>query len=75
MKIYQYRSPIGCFLIKQKTNGYWDLWLKDELLGSYKSATAAADDVYTQTTGDYNWDSLNDTNIPTDIHEWEVVMR
>ncbi len=75
MKIYQYRSPVGRFLIKLQTNGRWGLWFKDDLLGSYHSAMAAADDVYTQTTGDYDWDSLGGVDIPTDISEWEIVAR
>ena len=46
MKVYQYISPIGRFLIKPQANGRWGLWFKDDLLGSYYSAMAAADDVY-----------------------------
>ena len=75
MKIYQYRSPIGRFLIKPQTNGRWGLWFKDDLLGSYHSAMTAADDVYMQATGDYDGDSLDGVDIPTDISEWEVVAR
>lgn len=75
MKIYQYRSPVGCFLIKPSANGCWELYFKDNLLGSYPSATAAADDVYMQATGYYDWDSLDSVDIPTDISEWEVVAR
>lgn len=75
MKVYQYKSPIGLFLIKPQTNGRWGLWFKDDLLGSYHSAMAAADDVYMQVTGDYDWDSLDGVDIPTDISEWEVVAR
>ena len=75
MKIYQYRSPIGRFLIKPQPNGRWGLWFKDDLLGSYHSAMAAADDVCMQATGDYDWDSLDGVDIPTDISEWEVVAR
>ena len=67
--MYQYMSPIGCFLIKPQANSRWGLWLKDELLGSYHSALAAADDVYTQATGDYDWDSLDCVDIPTEIYE------
>ena len=75
MKVYQFRPPIGRFLIKPQENGRWGLWFNDDLLGSYLSAMAAADDVYTQVTGDYDWDSLDGVDIPTDIHEWEVVAR
>ena len=75
MKVYQHKSPIGLFLIKPQTNSRWGLWFKDDLLGSYHSAMAAADDVCMQATGDYDWDSLNGVDIPTDISEWEVVAR
>lgn len=75
MKVYYYRSPIGCFVIKSQTNGRWGLWLKDNLLGSYHSAMAAADDVYMQATGDYEWDEMNGIDIPTDISEWEATAQ
>jgi len=75
VKVYQYKSPIGRFLIKPQANSRWGLWFKDDLLGSYHSAMAAADDVYMQTTGDYDWDSLDGVAIPTDISEWEVIAR
>ncbi len=75
MKICQYRSPIGRFLIKPQAKGRWGLWSKDDLLGSYHSALAAADDVYMQATGNYDWDSLDGVDIPTNITVWEVVAR
>ena len=75
MKIYQYRSLIGRVLIKPQANGRWGLWFKNDLLGSYHSAMAAADDVNTQATGDYDWDSLDGVDIPTDISEWEMVAQ
>jgi len=75
MKSYQYRSPLGVFIIKSQANGRWGLWLNDELLGSYHSSVAAADDVFMQATGDYDWDTLNDIDIPTDVYEWDVVKR
>ena len=75
MTTFQYKSPIGHFLIKPQANGRWGLWFKDDLLGSYHSAMVAADDVYMQATGDYDWDSLDRVDIPTDISEWEVVAR
>ncbi|RMH16911.1 MAG: hypothetical protein D6698_09005 [Gammaproteobacteria bacterium] len=75
MRVYQYKSPLGLFLIKPQTSGRWGLWFKGELLGSYHSAMAAADDVYMQATGDYAWDTLKGVRIPMDISEWEVVER
>ena len=75
MKIYRYRSPMGRFLVKPRANGRWGLWFKDDLLGSYHSAMAAADDVYMQATGDYDWDYQEGVDIPTGIDEWEVETR
>lgn len=81
MKIYQYKALVGTFIIKPQSNDRWGLWLNDDLLGSYHSPIAAADDVYTQSTGDFDWDTYNifDTDIlvdiPTDIYEWEMVSR
>jgi len=73
MKTYCYKSPLGVFLIKRQSSGCWGLWFKDNLLGSYHSEMAAGDDVYTQSTGDYDWDSFQNAEIPTDIYEWEVM--
>jgi hypothetical protein len=75
VKIYQYKSPIGRFLIQLQDDGRWGLWFKDNLLGSYHSAMSAADDVYTQTTGDDDWDTLEGVDVPTDIQEWEVLTQ
>jgi len=75
MKIYRYQSPMGLFLIKAQPNARWGLWFKDELLGSYHTPVAAVDDVYTQATGEYDWDTLEGVDIPTDVYEWEVVKR
>lgn len=50
------------------------LIINDETYGLYDSAVAAADDVYTCTTGCNEWDSLDPViDAPTDIHEWEKV--
>lgn len=75
MKTYCYKSPIGVFIIKPQPDGRWGLWFGDDLLGSYHSEIAAADDVYTQATGNYQWDSSSWLDVPTDIHEWEVIRR
>jgi len=75
VKIYRYRSPIGRFLAIPQSNGLWGLWFEDDLLGSYHSAMAAADDVYMRATGDSDWDYLEGVDIPTDICEWEVLAQ
>ena len=72
---YQYKSPVGRFFIKPLRNDRWGLQLKDELLGSYHSPMAAADDVNTQATGDLQWDVGVWTEVPSSIHGWEVVSQ
>lgn len=47
------------------------LWLDDELLGSYQSPEAAADDVYVQVTGHHAWDTLKNANPPIDLSGWQ----
>lgn len=72
--MYIYRSPIGIFSIRILNNRY-ALCFANNVLGYYNSAVAAADDVYTHTTGLYKWDILDCQihDVPTDIYEWELV--
>lgn len=71
---YYYRSPIGIFTVKIH-KFKWGLFFNDELLGVYDTPVGAADDVYLQVTGYYEWDSLQGVSldIPTDIYEWEKI--
>ena len=72
--MFTYNSPIGLMIIKFDTDsqGYL-LIINNERYGLYRSALAAADEVYTHTTGCYEWDSLDCEvlDAPTDIYEWE----
>jgi hypothetical protein len=71
---YNYKSPIGVFIIQFDNNvSKWALVLNGIIYGHYLSPIAAADDVYCQSTGAYEWDSISALNlsIPTDIYEWE----
>ena len=48
------------------------LIINDEYCGSYFSAEAAADDVYTFSTGCSDWDLLcKKCNPPTDLSDWQ----
>jgi len=70
---YNYKSPKGVFIIQFDNNvSKWALALNGVVYGHYTSPVAAADDVYCQATGAYEWDSLNVMNlsITTDIYEW-----
>jgi hypothetical protein len=70
---YFYKSRVGVFEISPQVSvpGRYALLLKGEFLGSYHSPQAAADDVYTQHTGDHDWDSLSSVTEPSDLTEWE----
>lgn len=75
--MYIYKSPVGVFWIKLH-NGRFVLGIDNQMLGSYNSAVAAADDVYTFSTGCFKWDKHcadidYQLNVPTDIYEWECV--
>lgn len=69
--MYYFKSCVGKFSIR-RTNDAYGLYLDSECLGVYPSAVAAADDVYTHTTGSYEWDSLDGIKDgPTDLYEWK----
>ena len=72
--MYVYQSPIGTFYIRLLDNRY-ALYFDNDVLGYYSSAVAAADDVYTHTTGHYEWDALDCqvNDVPTDIYEWKRI--
>jgi hypothetical protein len=71
--VYYYRSRVGTFWIRPQSSnpGRVQLGVGDEILGSYHSPQAAADDVYTQHTGFDAWDSLPSVTEPTDLSEWQ----
>ena len=74
--IFTYNSPIGKFIIKYQYDlNKWNLELNDEGYGYYNSPVAAADDVYCQCIGYYEWDNLDIDDVPTDIHEWQLEKR
>jgi hypothetical protein len=55
-------------------NGKFSLKIGDEVYGFYSSAVAAADDVFTFSTGCTEWDELYSTIVPpTDLSEWEYL--
>lgn len=70
--MWYYNSPIGRMKIFKNSSGRYLLQIKDTIYGSYNSAVAAADDVYTFATGCEQWDSLVSQEDPPDnIQEWE----
>jgi hypothetical protein len=71
--IYYYESLVGTFYIKENADtGKYDLTINDELYCSDYEPNALADNVYSQSTGYWDWDSLESIiGAPTDIHQWE----
>ncbi len=69
--MFLFHSSVGVFWIKPHL-GKFLLGINNDALGSYHSAVAAADDVYTHVTGHFPWDILDGIEDgPTDIYEWE----
>ena len=63
------------FWITAQSNGRYLLSINDEGLGSYHSPESAADDVYSCTTGYYDWDNQGSCSEPTDLSEWNCHRR
>ena len=72
-----YDSPIGKIEIKFDCNvKKYALWLGDECGGFYPTPEAAADDVYTQTSGIDAIDYLKDSKsniLPHDLGDWNKI--
>ncbi|BBL71907.1 hypothetical protein [Methylogaea oryzae] len=69
--IWTYPTPFGQFSIRPSDDGRHDLYIGDELLASYDKPEEAAYDVFTQTSGCYEWDSQTATiEHPADLSEW-----
>ena len=71
--LYHYKTRVGTFWIAPQPNVPGRFWLgvDDEALGSYHSAEAAADDVYSQSTGYYEWDAIEEpVTSPCDLSDW-----
>ena len=75
MHIYTYNSDIGIFEIKQIGHERYELWIEDELLGSYKSAEFAAKDVAEFNTDYTEWDRFKNElhNFPSNLSKWAKV--
>jgi len=73
--IYFKATSVGTFSIRPDQGNRWGLYIESngdtELQGSYDSAAAAADDVYTQHTGWDEWDIPARMNAPSGPDEWE----
>ena len=75
MRTYTYNSDIGTFEIKPFGHEKYELWLEEELLGTYESAKFAAQDVADFNTGYIEWDRFKNElqNFPSDLSRWRKV--
>ena len=75
MHTYTYSSNIGTFEIKQIERDRYELWIENELIGSYESAEFAAEDVSSFNTGYNEWDKFHNDiqDFPSNIREWALV--
>ncbi len=75
-RAFHKRTDVGTFWILPDNSNRWGLFIdcdgNRELLGSYSTPEAAADDVYTQHTGWDDWDNPIRSNAPRDLGEWET---
>jgi hypothetical protein len=75
MHIYTYNADIGTFEIKQIDHKRYELWIDDEILGTYENAKSAAQDVATFNTGYAEWDRWENElqDFPSNLSEWTQV--
>ncbi|MGN7471265.1 hypothetical protein [Brevibacillus sp. SAFN-007a] len=73
--MFTFKSPVGLMKIYPDPHTrMFALAIGDTVYGHYPSAIAAADDVYTHSTGCFEWDELaGKVDAPTDIYEWNRV--
>ena len=66
------KGPAGLMKIFKNEHGTYSLQIGDEVCGFYQSPVAAADNVFTFTTGCGDWDDLDGSiDPPTDIFQWK----
>jgi hypothetical protein len=72
MLTYTYNADIGTFEIKQTGHKRYELWIDDEILGTYENAEFAAQDVARFNTGYTEWDRWENEleNYPANLSEW-----
>ncbi len=75
MRCYTYNSAIGTFEIKQISHERYELWIENEMLGSYESAEFAAQDVAEFNTDYIEWDRFENEleNFPFSLSQWTEV--
>ena len=75
MQTYTYNSDLGTFEIKQIRHKLYELWIEEELLGSYECAEFAAQDVADFNTDYLEWDEYENElhNYPSNLSQWAEI--
>ncbi len=73
--MWTFKTRYGTLKIMQLRNGRFGLYMNDEMLGSYHSPHAAADDVHMCSTGCWEWDQQLTVVSPCDLSEWQSHQR
>ncbi|MCJ7765668.1 MAG: hypothetical protein MUP09_06980 [Thiovulaceae bacterium] len=75
MSSYSYNAGIGTFEIREVAHATYELWIGEELLGSYESAEFAAQDVANFNTDYPEWDRFKNEleNFPSALSEWTKI--
>lgn len=70
--MWVYKSPVGLMKIFKNKQGTYTLLISEDVCGFFNSPIAAADNVFTFTTGCGDWDDLDGSiDPPTDIFQWK----
>jgi hypothetical protein len=75
MIMYIYNSDVGRFEIRKIGHKRYELWINEEMLGSYDSAERAAQDVANFNTDYVEWDRFKNEceNFPTNLGQWAEI--
>lgn len=68
---WSYQTPVGLFTIRPDNHWHYDLYIDNELLGCYREAEDAAEEVAKRSTGFSLWDDLLDAATPQGLKDWK----
>ena len=73
MPVWRFQTRLGTLCIRpsRMSDGSWELCLADDVIGTYPSPEAAAQDVAKKATGDRQLDQSLGWWAPASLEEWE----
>jgi hypothetical protein len=74
--LYSFKTRIGTVAIQPTPSGRWEVLFRGESLGSYSSPQQAAEDASSGSTfSPSNGADLTQLGIPSDLTDWQQVIR